>query len=236
MVIRPAVITFDAGIPGFIRGVGKSAKTYRIMAQTIKNIIFDMGGVLIDLDRQACADAFAEIGFPQAETMLSSYHPVGIFGQLERGALIPSEFHGEISRAAGRYIAPDDIDNALLRFLVGLPTYKLTMLRELRGRFGVYMLSNTNAIMMDYIRRTFFTQQGLAFDDYFDRAFLSFEMGMLKPDEAIFHRMCADGGFTPGECLFIDDGPANVEAAAALGFATYCPQPCEDFRGIFESL
>lgn len=202
----------------------------------IKNIIFDMGGVLLDIDRERCVEAFAAIGFPQAEQLLSQFAQIGVLGELESGHIAPSDFFDYIRRESGRPTLDADIAAALNRFITGMPLYKLQMLRDLRPRFGIYMLSNTNAVMLPSIQAKYFTRQGLTFDDYFDRAFFSFEMGMMKPGEEIFRRMTAEAGFRPEECLFIDDGAANVATAARLGFHTYLPALCEDFRAIFQSL
>ncbi len=202
----------------------------------IRNIIFDMGGVLLDLDRQRCVDSFATIGYPQAGEMLNNYSQTGIFGDLERGRVSPAAFYDHIRRETGRDLTDADIARTLNSFIVGMPVYKLQMLLDLRNRFRIYMLSNTNAVMMPHIRETYFTLQGLTMDDYFDRAFLSYEMGEIKPAESIFLDMAEQGGMLPAESLFIDDGPANVETAARLGFHTYLAADHEDFRHIFEKL
>ncbi|MCL2561054.1 MAG: HAD family phosphatase [Rikenellaceae bacterium] len=198
----------------------------------MKNIIFDMGGVLVDLDRRRCVEAFTDIGFPQADAMIGIYGSSGVFGELEAGTITPEGFYEYVRRETGRAALKDsDIAAALNSFIVGLPVYKLQMLLDLRQRFRIYLLSNTNAIMMPYIRRTCFERlTGFAFDDYFDRAFLSYEMGLVKPDEEIFLRMMNEGEIAPAESLFIDDGPANIDTAARLGFHTLLTQPEEDFR------
>lgn len=202
----------------------------------IRNIIFDMGGVLLELDRQRCVDSFAALGYPQAGDMLNNYAQTGIFGDLERGRVTPAEFYSHIRRETGREIADAEIAKALNSFIVGMPEYKLRMLVDLRRRFTIYMLSNTNAVMMPYIQETFFARHGLTFNDCFDRAFLSYEMGEIKPADRIFLDMVEQGGMEPSESLFIDDGPANIEAAARLGFHTYLAKDNEDFRHIFDGL
>lgn len=203
----------------------------------IKNIIFDMGGVLLDLDRPRCIAAFNRIGFPQADNMLSHYAQTGILGNLEAGLASPSQFYDHVRRESHRPLSDEQIAAALNAFVIGLPAYKLEMLRDLSPHFGIYLLSNTNAIMMPDIRERYFTQlPGLTFDDYFTRAFLSYEMGCIKPNPEIFHEMVHEAAFDPTECLFIDDGRDNIAIAARLGFHTYQPAPCEDFRGIFNGL
>lgn len=206
------------------------------MGGKIKNLIFDMGGVLIDLDRDACVAAFRKIGYPEADKLLDNYAPKGAFRELEIGNCSPEEFYAYVQNRIDRDVAPEQIENAFLKFLKRLPGYKLDMLLGLRKRFNVYMLSNTNPIMMPYIRENFFTQCGLAFEDYFDRAFLSFEMKSMKPDADIFLRMMSDGRINPEESLLIDDGQANIDTARRLGFETYLASPGEDFRHIFDAL
>jgi putative hydrolase of the HAD superfamily len=203
----------------------------------IKNIVFDMGGVLLDLDRPRCIEAFTRLGFPQADTMLGHYAQTGILGELEAGTATPAAFYDYVRRESRRPLSDEQIAAALNAFVIGLPVYKLQMLRSLAPRHGVYLLSNTNAIMMPDIRERYFTQlPGLTFDDYFTRAFLSYEMGVIKPAAEIFHKMIAEAAFDPAECLFIDDGAANVEVAARLGFHTYQPRPREDFRAVLADI
>lgn len=202
--------------------------------EKIKNIVFDLGGVLLDLDRDACIQKFNELGFPQAGELLNPYRQKGIFKGLEMGTVSPQELYAHISREVGHEVDPKKIDEALSAFIVGMPDYKLDMLLKLRKKYKVFMLSNTNNIMFPYIRDTFFTKQGLTVDAYFDKLFLSQEMGMLKPDEKIFKALLYEAGIKAGETLFIDDAEANVEAALALGFRTYLAGPEEDFRNIFE--
>lgn len=196
-----------------------------------------MGGVLLDLDRGACVAAFRALGFPQADEMLGKYAQTGILGDLERGQVTPEEFYDYVRCESHRDTPDSEIADALNAFITGLPDYKLDMLLDLRRkRFHVCMLSNTNAVMLPHIKKIYFTQQGLNFEDYFDRVFLSFEMGAIKPDEKIFKQMIGEGCLEPDECLFIDDGEANVEIASRLGFHTYLAREKEDFRHIFNDL
>ena len=202
----------------------------------IKNIVFDMGGVLIDLDWSACVSAFAENGFPQAKEMLNPYLQKGIFMQLEKGTVTTSEFYQNIKDNAGSSITDEQIDLSLSKFLVELPIYKLEMLRKLRESYNVYMLSNTSSIIMKYVDENMFTQEGLTWESYFDHRYLSFEMQLLKPDSSIYEVMLADGAMNPDETLFLDDSPANIATALKLGIKTYHVSPMEDYREYLYSL
>lgn len=200
----------------------------------IKNIIFDLGGVLVDLDRDACIEEFRKLGFPQADEMLNTYRQKGVFKELEMGTVSPQDLYKYIEGIVGRAIEPEKIDQALYAFLVDLPVYKLQMLLDLRKDYKVFMLSNTNAIMMPFMEQTFFKQQGLSIGNYFDRLFLSYEMGMLKPDAEIFETLLSQAGIEAHETLFVDDAEPNIESALSLGFRTYLPAQREDFRHIFK--
>lgn len=168
--------------------------------------------------------------------MLSNYLQQGIFLEIEKGLANDAEFYDYVRANSAETPSDKQIQDALNSFLVDLPVYKLQMLLDLRKRFKVYLLSNTNHVMMPYIKATYFTRQGLRFEDYFDHAFLSYEMKMIKPDDEIFLKVLDDAGIKAEESLFIDDGPANVATADRLGFQTYQAKDLEDFRHIFEEL
>ena len=122
-------------------------------------------------------------------------------------------------------------------FLLDIPDYKLDMLLDLRRRgFRLFMLSNTNTIMMTYMKNGVFRKQGLTIDAYFDRLFLSYEMGLVKPGAEIFRRMIESSGIVPSQTLFIDDSQANVDTGKACGFDTYLAARNEDFRPLFDRI
>lgn len=203
----------------------------------IKNIVFDMGGVLVDLERQACVNAFVDLGFKDAPAMLDPYLQRGIFLQHESGEITPQQFRDAIKQGVEDPVPSDEqIDEALNKFLIGLPVYKLEMLRDLKKRFKIYMLSNTNQIMVDFIDRTMFTQEGLTYNDYFDYRYLSHEMKLLKPSDDIYLEMARHGEMIPEQTLFLDDSQANIETAVRLGFQTYFVKPEEDYRHIFSTI
>ena len=201
----------------------------------IGTVIFDLGGVLIDYSMEAAVRAFRRLGFMHFDEMADPYTGSGVFLAMCKGEVPPQAFYDEVSCSAGRPVEPGAVDAALCSFLIDLPGYKLDMLLELRRRgYRLFMLSNTNAIMMEYIANVFFRKQGLTVDDYFDRLFLSHEMGMAKPDPEIFEEMIRRTGLDPAESLFIDDSKANVDTARSLGFRTYLASEHEDFRPLFD--
>lgn len=207
-----------------------------MMTETLKNIVFDLGGVLADLDIERCRASFRALGMPQIAALVNPYYPAEVFEKLERGDLTAREACDEMRRISVRPEVTDaQIARAYQSFIVGIPVYKLRMLARLRERgLKLYMLTNNNPLVMPYIVDCCFTADGHTVCDYFDKLYVSYEMHLLKPSPEIFRAMIADSGLEPHETLFIDDGEKNVNAARELGFDVYMPAPREDFRHLFD--
>ncbi|MDO9680521.1 MAG: HAD family phosphatase [Bacteroidales bacterium] len=185
----------------------------------IKNIVFDLGGVLVPLNRRACEDAFHAIGFDDFGKILNEYVQGGFFLEYEKGAITTSEFRDILRSYIENEVTNDQIDFAMGSFLEVISDDKLEFLISLKKKFRLYMLSNTNEIAMRVVR-PFFNKGNLTINDYFDKLFLSYEMKMAKPDSDIFIKMANDASFEASETLFIDDSPANIQTAQCLGFHT----------------
>ena len=185
----------------------------------IKNLLFDPGGVIIDIRRENCVKAFQELGMSDIGEFLGDYGQKGAFKLLEEGALTPDEFRAEIMKSCPGGTAGSQIDDAFNQFLVGIPAYRLEALAGLRRRYGVYLLSNTNKIMWDSrIAEEFRKIPGREMDSYFDGTVTSFEARALKPSAEIFGYAVRKLGIVPEETLFLDDSQENIRAAVALGF------------------
>jgi putative hydrolase of the HAD superfamily len=200
----------------------------------IKAIVFDLGGVIVDLDRDRAVRYFEEAGVKNAGELLNAYHQTGIFKQFEEGSLDRETFYTEFCKLVGKETPHAAIDRGWMGFIANLEQYKLDMLDELRKKYAVYLLSNTNPVVMEWAHSPAFSKEGRILPDYFDKLYLSYQIGCLKPDKAIFEYVIKDAEIIPEETLFVDDGKDNCEAAAALGFKTFMPRNGEDFRYIFE--
>ena len=183
----------------------------------IKNLLFDLGGVIMNLDRMRCVRALEALGMPDAAEMLGEYGQKGPFLALEKGEITPDEFHRQMRPLFNRPVTDDEIDRAFDLFLTGIPVSRLKALRELRRRYKVSLLSNTNPIMWHRFILPEFTKQGLDINAYFDGTVTSFEAGMCKPDSAIYLYALNKFGISAEETTFFDDGAANIAAAEALG-------------------
>lgn len=190
----------------------------RYICGMIKNLLFDLGGVIMDIDRSLCVDALRGLGMADADEFLGVYRQKGPFLDLESGALSAAGFRDAVRRMCGSAVSDVAIDEALCRFLIGIPVARLRRIAELRRTYRIYMLSNTNPIMWERFIVPEFTKDGHDIDYYFDGIVTSFETGECKPSPVIYRRAIDRFGINPEETLFYDDGLANVEAARAFGF------------------
>lgn len=184
-----------------------------------RDLLFDLGGVIMDICRSRAVDAFRELGMADADSFFDPYLQRGYFGQLEAGQISADRFRREIRPLFSRPVTDAEIDAGLCRFLVGIPEERLRRLSDLRtAGHRVFMLSNTNPIMWDAYILPEFAKLGGDVSDYFDGIVTSFEAGCCKPDARIFSYAVTRLGLTPSETTFFDDGQGNVDAARALGF------------------
>lgn len=200
----------------------------------IRNIIFDFGGVLINLDKPRCVEALGKLGFKQAGELINSYYQQGIFEKMELGLITPEEFCSGIRKISGSKASDKEIFDAWNLLLADIPTYRLQALLELRKHYMVYLLSNTNKVHWDYSCENQFHYRGFDVNDYFEDMFLSFQLHETKPSPKIFEEVLAQTGILPNETLFIDDAAPNCETARKLGFKTYCTKEGEDWRHLFD--
>lgn len=202
----------------------------------IKNVVFDLGGVLISLDHQQALDRFKEIGVKDAGQLLDPYEQKGFFLELENGKIDAEMFRKKLCEHTGKQLTADQVLYAWLGFVSDVPQYKLDYLLELRKKYKVYLLSNTNPFIQSWARSENFSPAGRPITAYFDKIYASYKMGVTKPDAAIFEQMIQDASLLPAETLFVDDGKANIETAKRLGFHTYLPQNGEDWRPAVSAL
>jgi len=201
----------------------------------IKNIVFDLGGVIIDLDRDQAVRRFEQIGVDDAEQLIDAYEQKGIFLQLEDGSINTEKFCQKLREHTGKNLSFEDITHAWMGFVVDVPQYKLDYILKLRDKYKVYLLSNTNPIIqLQWAQTNRFTSAGRPLNDYFDKLYTSYEVGVTKPDRRIFDYMVQDSGMIPAETLFVDDGKSNIEVGKEFGFQTYMPLNKEDWRSAID--
>jgi glucose-1-phosphatase len=201
--------------------------------QTVKNIIFDLGVVLINIDYQLTAEGFRKLGVENFERQYAYHGQKELFNRFERGLLSPEEFCEEIRRITSPGLSDAQVREAWNAMLLDFPPERVELLRRLRSRYRLFLLSNTNSIHVEAFRASLLTQYGFdIFTELFEKAWFSNEMGMRKPERSIFEHVLNAHNLIPGETLFIDDVKANTDAALELGIQALLLPPGEDVLAV----
>jgi len=198
------------------------------MEVKLKNIIFDLGAVLLDIDYEKTSNAFRNLGYNHFDEMYSKFKGNHIFDKLETGQITNEEFFRYMRSASDRHNSEEEIRNAWNAMLLDFRKTSFNFLEKLAPRYRLFLLSNTNAIHQLAFERRFseqFNQKTL--DDFFHKVYFSNEIGYRKPDPEIFSYIIEDSKINPEESLFIDDIPANTKSAESLGFNTHVLLPSE---------
>ena len=204
------------------------------MDKNIKNIVFDLGGVLVDLDFKAAINGLQKAGFANVKEQLQAFDREGIFQKFELGEMTADEFRTAIRENSTVELTDEEVDNLWNAMLLEIPREKLELILDLRGKYMVYLLSNTNSIHWDYVCKNAFNYRGFRVKDYFEETFLSYEMHLAKPDKAIFEKVLQDANLLPEETLFIDDSEANCKAAEEVGIHAHHYHIGDDLSKVFE--
>lgn len=184
----------------------------------IKNIIFDLGGVVIDIERNQAVLALESLGISDANALLGEYEQKGPFLLLESGKITAAQFYDHLIPLCRRDTNCTDVQDAFERFLIRLPMERLVAIRKLRDAgHRVFVLSNTNPIMFNHWIDLAFRQEGLTINDYFDGIVVSYQERTCKPDPRIFSNLVRRYGLDPAETLMLDDSEANCESARSIG-------------------
>ena len=203
------------------------------MDKKIRNIVFDLGGVLVDLDFKAAINGLQKAGFANVKEQLQAFDREGIFQKFELGEMSADEFRSAIRENSTVSLTDEEVDDLWNAMLLEVPREKLELILHLRGKYMVYLLSNTNSIHWDYVCKNAFNYRGFRVNDYFEETFLSYEMHLAKPDKAIFEKVLEEANLLPEETLFIDDSEANCKAASELGIHTHHYHIGEDLKELF---
>ena len=191
----------------------------------IKAVVFDMGGIIVRLDMDTCIANFKQLaGFTDIEDYLDRFHQKGFISDLEEGKTEPEDFYRECLRHSRPGTTMETVRYCFCSLLDGLEEDSLELIRSLRGRYPLYVLSNNNPISRAYFCEML-KKNGLDPAEIFEKEFYSYELKMLKPSRQIYEKVITEVGTKPEEILFIDDAKDNIEAAGALGITTLWLRP-----------
>ena len=199
------------------------------MKSKIDTIVFDLGGVILNIDYRQTEKAFQDIGFPDFAELYTQFKQTDLFVQLEKGLIDPNEFLDRLKGFATRDVTEEQIINAWNAMLLDLPLHNLHLLEELKKHYRLLLLSNTNAIHYE----CFFNQvENLTgrrdLSPYFEKEYYSHLIGKRKPDREVFEFIIKDRQINPEETLYIDDSPQHLETAQYLGFFTFLKDQQEE--------
>lgn len=188
----------------------------------IKNIIFDLGNVLLNLDLEASIKAFQELGLNKniLDRKLAYSNPV--FYELETGRITPEIFRIRVRKILNNAeITDQQIDDAWSAMILNIPANRVKILQGLGKKYSVYLFSNTNKIHINRLHREFKLQHGINFPSLFTKDYYSHEIHERKPDLNSYKKVIELSGINPGESIFVDDLEKNIIPAQQLGLKTF---------------
>jgi len=189
---------------------------------SIKNIIFDLGGVLLDLNYQATIDAFVEIGIKDFSSLYSQKGQKQIFDDFETGKITSNQFISSIQSLTHNYISKDEIIIAWNAMLLEINPKKLDYLLSIKERFRIFLLSNTNEIHISKFEGVLAKKNELEkFYDCFEKVHYSSRLSLRKPNVDCFKTVLEINQLNASETIFIDDSIQHVEGALKCGIKAY---------------
>lgn len=189
----------------------------------METIIFDLGGVLLDIDYARTENAFKELGYGNFETMYSQYNADDLFAGFEKGLVSEEDFYAAMLRGGKPGVTRSEVFKAWTAMLLRWRVSSFDFLESISKKYRLFLLSNTNVIHCREFNVLWNEERNgrKPIDDYFEKAYYSHLIGYRKPNKDVFEFIIRDAGIEPKETLFIDDSYNNLEPAAALGFKTY---------------
>ena len=188
--------------------------------KNIKAIIFDLGAVILNINYQNTIDAFSKLGVKNTSTFYSKKTQHNLFNQIETGDITTEKFLAELQKETNN-ASTNQVSEAWNAMLLDLPENRLTLIQSLKKEYSIYLLSNTNTIHIDAFKKKLGKVKWVKFCNLFDKMYLSHELGLRKPNAAIFKYILKEQNLQAHEVFFIDDSTEHIEGANKLGIKTH---------------
>ncbi len=200
--------------------------------KNIKAIIFDLGAVILNINYQNTIDAFLKLGVKNTSTFYSKKVQTNLFNQIETGEITAEKFLSELQKETNN-ASINQVSEAWNAMLLDLPENRLAVIQSLKKEYSIYLLSNTNTIHVDAFKKKIGKEKWIKFCNLFDKMYLSHEVGLRKPNTAIFEYILEEQNLKPEEVFFIDDSTEHIEGANKLGIKTYHLKNGEEIATLF---
>jgi len=187
----------------------------------IKNIIFDLGAVVLNIDFQRAADEFKKLGLSDFEELYSRAVQDKLFSDMEKGIISPSMFRKRLRKLSNIDFTDNEIDNAWNALILDFPPTRLKLIKNISENYRIFLLSNTNQIHYDFYQTDLRDNHNIdGLESIFEKTYFSHKLAMRKPDTDIYEFALKDADIIAEETVFIDDSEQNIEAANKLSIKT----------------
>lgn len=201
--------------------------------ENIEAIIFDFGGVLIDLDYNKTIQAFMDLGIDNFDELYSQANQSGLFDDIETGKISSQFFINELLKLLPQGATPNQVVHAWNTMLLSVPEKSIEILKSLQGKYRIFMLSNTNAIHIEKAWRLWEETSAISPEKHFEKILFSHEIGMRKPHKETFEWVANQFNLNPEKTLFIDDSIQHIEGAQKAGLQTHHLQSISELSSVF---
>jgi epoxide hydrolase-like predicted phosphatase len=205
--------------------------------QGIKNVIFDLGGVIINLDTNRTISAFNAISDKPFQKIYTQAGQTELFNLLDTGTISEKEFFTELKKEIGFSGNNEVLLQAWNAMLLDIPEKRLDVLVEMKHNYNTYLLSNTCEPHIKAFERELYIDHGVKnFDDYFDKVYYSCRVGLRKPNKEIFEMVLSENNLKPEETVFIDDSAQHVQSAGNCGINSFLLEKNKEISTLLKEL
>lgn len=205
-----------------------------MISGAVKNLIFDLGGVIINLEIENTIQAFADLGRVSREEVLNAMHAKPFFMDYEKGLISTPQFRNCLRQWINAQVSDDQLDDAWNAMLLDIPKERILLLQQLQSRYRMFLLSNTNELHLSCFAEIVKSVTGHAsLNPYFNKVYYSHEVRMRKPERAIYEHLISENELVPAETFFMDDNLINLEGARQLGIQTFHVQKPDQLFNLF---
>lgn len=199
----------------------------------LKNIIFDLGGVIINIDYNLTINAFKDLGVTNFDLLYSQAQQTKLFDKFETGKITPADFRKEIKNLLPPKISNYEIDKAWCAMLLNFPHERILLLDQLKKKYRLFLLSNTNAIHIREVTKILKSESHWkTWNSVFERKYYSYKIGLRKPGKEIYELVLKENNLEASETILIDDTETNINGAKKTGIKTYFLKKGEDILNL----